>query len=93
MALALTTKVTWEGKSSHSRHALKMDSGTIGIIALLIDLLVDTERKGLVHMAPVGTYESFIWKRVSSVITNALGHLGGFGVTVLEIKELHPLHP
>jgi hypothetical protein len=65
----------------------------MGMMALLIDLLVDGERKGLVHMAPIRTYEPFIRQRVSIVIANALGNLGGLGVAVLEVKELHPLHP
>lgn len=44
-------------------------------------------------MSLVGSYESFIRERVSSVITCHLGNLGVLGVPVLEIKELHPLHP
>jgi hypothetical protein len=41
----------------------------------------------------VGAYESFIRKRISEVITNALGNLGGFGVAILKVKDLHALRP
>jgi hypothetical protein len=86
-------KVTWEGRSSDSRGVLKMDSGTMGMTALLIHLLVDAERQGLMDVARVRSYESFIRQRVSHMITNTLGDLGGFGVPVLEVEKLHALHP
>lgn len=38
-------------------------------------------------------YKSFKRKRVSGMIPSHLGGLGGFGVPILEIKNLHPLHP
>jgi hypothetical protein len=41
----------------------------------------------------VGTYKSFIRQRVRRMKPGHLGNLGGLGVAVLEIQELHALLP
>jgi hypothetical protein len=62
-----------------------------GMMALLIHRLVDTERQRLIHVTMERSYESFKRERVSTVIPSHLGNLGLLGVSVLEIKDLHPL--
>jgi hypothetical protein len=63
----------------------------MGMTALLKHLLVDTEWERLIHVSAEGSHKAFIRQRVSAMKSDGLGHLGGFGVAVLEIKDLNPL--
>jgi hypothetical protein len=72
---------------------LNTDSGTAGITALLIHLLIDTEWEGLIHVSVERSHESFKAQIISIMEPGHLGNLGVLGVPVLEIKELHSLYP
>jgi hypothetical protein len=63
----------------------------MGMTALLKHLLVDTEWERLIHVPSEGSHKAFKRKRVSAMKSDGLGYLGGLGVPILEIKDLHPL--
>jgi hypothetical protein len=86
-------KVVWDLIGETSRHWLKMDSGTMGMTALLKDLLVDTEWEGLIDVSVEDAHESFVRQSIRIMKPCHLGGLGALGVAVLEIQKLHSRSP
>jgi hypothetical protein len=84
-------KVTRLGDGSDAKG--NDDELATGMMALLIHRLVDTERQRLMDVSTERSYKSFKRERVSRMKPGHLGNLGGFGMPVLEIKQLNSLLP